>query len=77
MEDPTKNRHIMMSPDPMLTITKLKEYIHELREGLARCRHQASFSIGCQESLSLQLEKVRNITNEYLNDENKARKTDA
>lgn len=37
-----------------------------LVEALARCRHQASYSIGDNEALSRQLAKVRNIVNEAL-----------
>lgn len=42
------------------------EEIGRLREGLARCRHQASYSIGCEDALRIQLGKVRDIANEAL-----------
>lgn len=40
--------------------------IARLIEDLARCRHQASYSIGDSEALKVQLEKVREIVNESL-----------
>ncbi len=40
--------------------------IERLLEDLARCRHQASYSIGDNEALKAQLEKVREIANESL-----------
>ena len=40
--------------------------IAELKEALARCRHQASYSIGDGEALSNQLAKIREIVNEAL-----------
>lgn len=42
------------------------EEIGRLREGLARCRHQASYSIGCEDALRIQLGKVRDVANEAL-----------
>lgn len=41
--------------------------VHDLKEDLARCRHQASYSIGNEEALANQLAKVREIANEALN----------
>ena len=38
--------------------------IERLLEDLARCRHQASYSIGDNEALKAQLEKVREITSD-------------
>lgn len=40
--------------------------IERLIEDLARCRHQASYSVGDSEALKVQLEKVREIANESL-----------
>lgn len=55
-------------------LTELKLHIEmlvgektQLREDLARCRHQASYSIGDSDALKIQLEKVRGIANESLN----------
>lgn len=40
--------------------------VAELREALARCRHQASYTIGGADALSGQLRKIREIANEAL-----------
>lgn len=40
--------------------------IERLIEDLTRCRHQASYSVGDNEALKVQLEKVREIANESL-----------
>ena len=40
--------------------------IERLIEDLERCRHQASYSVGDNETLKAHLEKVREIANESL-----------
>lgn len=42
------------------------QYVAQLVEALARCRHEASYSIGEEEALSIQLGKVRDIVNQTL-----------
>ena len=40
--------------------------IEELREALALCRHQASYSVGDSNALSIQLSKIRKTVSEAL-----------
>lgn len=40
--------------------------VTQLVEALARCRHEASYSIGGEDALRIQLEKVRDIVNQTL-----------
>lgn len=45
---------------------QLEAQVQELREDLARCRHQASYCIGGVEALQEQLSKIRLISNKAL-----------
>ena len=47
-------------------ILELEAQVEQLREDLARCRHQASYSIGGVEALQEQLSKIRIISNTAL-----------
>lgn len=47
-------------------IELLKARVAELEDGVARCRHQASYYIGEKEALKNQLMRVRDIANEVL-----------
>lgn len=42
------------------------EEIERLVEALVSCRHQASYSIGCEDALRNQLNKVREIVNDTI-----------
>lgn len=57
---------VLSTDDLCLRLNEYEAQIADLKESLARCRHQASYSIGDDEALKRQLAKVREIVNEVL-----------
>ena len=61
------NEYSKLTIDQLVTLIEAKnKQISELTEALARCRHQASYSIGDNDALARQLNLVREIVDEAL-----------
>lgn len=55
-----------LADNPQPTEQQPAPEVAMLVEALSRCRHQASYSIGGEDALRVQLEKVRDIVSETL-----------